>query len=71
MHVKKKAKDDPFDSTRMKKELPKIVKKELNPGDRVIIIGCDDNPVDSDMKALTGVYVYTLFIIVLAVLLFL
>eukprot|EP00041_Stephanoeca_diplocostata_P018551 m.389136 g.389136 ORF g.389136 m.389136 type:complete len:852 (-) comp21047_c0_seq2:131-2686(-) len=56
VHVKKKAKEDPFDSTRMKKELPKIVKKELNPGDRVLIVGCDDNPADSDMKALTGVY---------------
>lgn len=40
VHVKKKAKDDPYDSTRMKKELPKIVKKELNPGDRVLIVGC-------------------------------
>jgi len=56
VHVKKKAKDDPHDSTRMKKELPKIVKKELSPGDRVIIIGVDDKPYDADMKALSSVY---------------
>ena len=30
--AKKKPKDDPHDSTRMKKALPTIVKKELEPG---------------------------------------
>lgn len=49
----KKSKE--FDSTRMKKALPKEM-KSLGPGDRVIVIGTESNPQDADMKALTGVF---------------
>ncbi len=63
------AKDDPYDSTRMKKELPKSL-KALNPGllhyvpcfyfahiakgDRVIIVGTSSSPFNTDMKAFAG-----------------
>lgn len=39
----------------MKKELPKAV-KGLKPGDRIIIIGTDDQPFETDIKGLTSVF---------------
>lgn len=59
--LKKKPKDDPFDCTRMKKELPKIM-KNLGPGDRVIVIGTDSNPFDADMKGITSVFQKILYV---------
>ena len=47
------AKDDPYDSTRMKKELPKAM-KNLAPGDRVVLMGVSSSPFAADMKALNG-----------------
>jgi len=44
-----------YDSTRMKKALPKEM-KSLSPGDRVIVIGTESAPYDADMKALSGIY---------------
>lgn len=55
VHVKKKNKDDPFDSTRMKKELPKVI-KGMKAGERTIVIGTDHSPFDADMKQLDKVY---------------
>jgi hypothetical protein len=55
VHAKKKNKDDELDSTRMKKELPKAMKK-LAKGERVLVLGTDEKPEEADMKALTGVY---------------
>eukprot|EP00039_Didymoeca_costata_P011307 m.158135 g.158135 ORF g.158135 m.158135 type:complete len:875 (+) comp15127_c0_seq2:246-2870(+) len=56
VHPKKKNKDDEYDSARMKKELPKVVKKNLSKGDRVIILGTEENPYDADSKGVKSVY---------------
>jgi len=55
VHVKKKDKEDPYDSTRMKKQLPKSM-KELSKGDRVLIMGTDSKPGVADMKPLNAIY---------------
>lgn len=39
----------------MKKELPKAV-KALKPGDRIVLIGTDNNPFETDVKGLTSVF---------------
>jgi len=51
----KKPKDDPWDCTRMKKELPTEV-KSLKPGDRVVVIGTENCPYEADIKALQTVF---------------
>ena len=55
VHVKKKDKEDPYDSTRMKKQLPKSM-KELAKGDRVLVMGTDSKPGVADMKPLNAIY---------------
>jgi len=59
VHVKKKNKEDPYDSTRMmgkKKELVKGGMKKLQKGERVLVMGTDDKPEAGEMKSITSVY---------------
>jgi len=53
--MKKPPKKDPRDPKRLKKDLPKTM-KTLCPGERVLVVGCSDEPWLADMKALNGVF---------------
>lgn len=51
----KKSSKVAYDNTRLKKDLPKAV-KGLQPGERVLVLGVDRSPYDTDMKTLATVF---------------
>ncbi|KAL5266277.1 hypothetical protein ACHWQZ_G003637 [Mnemiopsis leidyi] len=53
--VKKVPKNDMSDPKRLKKELPKIIKK-LSPEDRILFVGTSLTPWDADVKSLCQCY---------------
>lgn len=53
--LKKVPKTDTTDPKRLKKDLPKLMKRLL-PEDRILLLGITDAPFDSELKSLTSVY---------------
>jgi SpoVK/Ycf46/Vps4 family AAA+-type ATPase len=59
--MKKIPKTDRTDPKRLKKDLPKMV-KNINPEDRVILIGTSNQPWDADQKLLIQAYNHFIYI---------